>query len=113
MQPLLREPCADALRGLVSQGLMSRSEGGLARVVAREILVHHDATKEAIRDPARYKTISQILERSADQGMRTFNQSLTSLVSARVVDIETAALAVASTTNFRRNLQMRGARDVP
>ena len=110
-QALLRERFADALRGIVSQRLLLRRGGGAARIVATEVLVNNYATKEAIRDPARHKTIPQILERSADQGMHTFDQSLTSLVVAGVLDVETAASVASSPTNFRRNLQMQGVRD--
>jgi twitching motility protein PilT len=103
---------ADALRGVVSQRLLPRKGSTQMRVLCTEVLINNYATKEAIRDPARHKAITSILERSADQGMHTFDQSLTTLVAAGVVDVEVAASVASSPTNFRRGLQVQGIRDV-
>jgi twitching motility protein PilT len=111
-QALLRERFADALRGVVSQRLLPRKGSTQMRVLCTEVLINNYATKEAIRDPARHKAITSILERSADQGMHTFDQSLTTLVAAGVVDVEVAASVASSPTNFRRGLQVQGIRDV-
>ena len=109
---MLRERFADALRGIVSQRLLPRRGATQMRVLCTEVLVNNYATKEAIRDTTRHKAIPSILERSSDQGMHTFDQSLTSLVAAGIVDVEVAASVAASPTNFRRGLQVQGIRDV-
>ncbi len=109
---MLRERFADALRGVVSQRLLPRKGAPHARVLCTEVLINNYASKEAIRDPARHKAIPSVLERSSDQGMHTFDQSLTALVASGLVDVDVAAAAASSPTNFRRNLQMQGVRDV-
>jgi twitching motility protein PilT len=109
--PLLRERFADALRATISQRLLPRRGSAHARVLATEVMINNYATKEAIRDPSRHKAIPSILERSGDQGMHTFDQSLSGLVAAGVVDVEVAAAVAQSPTNFRRSLQVQGIRE--
>ncbi|HEY4223437.1 MAG TPA: hypothetical protein VGO62_18895, partial [Myxococcota bacterium] len=65
--------------------------------------------KEALRDPAKAKTLPQILERSGDQGMHTLDQSLLALAQAGIVEAELAAAHAASPGNLRRALQLAAA----
>lgn len=107
-QNALRDRFAEALRGVVSQRLMPRRGTTTARVVCTEVLVNNYSIKELIRDTARHKSILALMERSNDQGMHTFDQSLLSLVSGGLVDADTATAFAASPTNLRRNLQLAG-----
>lgn len=105
---VLRERFAEVLRGVVSQRLLPRRGAAMSRVVCTEVLVNNYSVKEAIRDSARHKSIPQIIERSQDQGMHTFDQSLLQLVSAGLVEAEVAGTFAVSPANLRRNLQMAG-----
>lgn len=107
-QGALRERFAEVLRGVVSQRLLPRRGVNMQRVVCTEVLVNNYSVKEAIRDAARHKSIPQVMERSPDQGMHTFDQSLLSLVTAGLVEAEIASSFAVSPTNLRRNLQMAG-----
>lgn len=106
-QPLARERLAECLRGILSQRLlpMSNSRG---RVLATEMLINNYATKECIRDAGRLKTIVQVLERSNDQSMHSFDQSLIQLVQARAVDAQSALAYASSPSNLRRALSLSG-----
>ena len=66
------------------------------------------ATKECIRERARLRGLMQVLERSQDQYMHTFDQDLLRLVREGAVHVDEAAAMSSSASNFRRALTMVG-----
>ena len=103
----VRERLADTLRAVVSQRLlpMAKTRG---RVIATEVLVNNYAVKECLRDQGRLKSLTQVLERSNDQNMHSFDQSLIQLVQARSVDPQVALTFASSPSNLRRALSLSG-----
>lgn len=105
-----RNRLADALRGVVSQLLLPR-KGLRARVLATELTVNNYRVKECIRDPQRTASLPQVLEKGADQGMHTFDQSLTQLVRDGHITVETAMIHAASPADFKRMLVLAGVQE--
>lgn len=104
-QPNARERIADSLRGVISQRLVPR-RGGKGRVLATEVLVNNFSAKECLRDVARSKGLTAVIERGSDQGMHTLDQSLLSLCSAGLIDVEVAASIANSPANLKRALNL-------
>ncbi|MBI5494593.1 MAG: PilT/PilU family type 4a pilus ATPase [Deltaproteobacteria bacterium] len=109
-QPAVRARLADCLRGSISQLLLQR-RGLRQRVLATEVLVNNYRIKEAIRDPQKVSGIPQVLEKSNEQLMHTFDQSLMALVREGLVAADHAALHAASPTDFRRSLTLAGVQE--
>lgn len=109
-QVTVRNRLADALRGVVSQVLLPR-KGLRARVLATEITVNNYRVKECIRDPQRTATLPQVLEKGGDQGMHTFDQSLSQLVRDGLITVETALTHAASPADFKRALTLAGVQE--
>lgn len=74
-----RARLADALRGVLCQRLLPR-RGTRGRVVCCESLINNYAVKERLKEAAKLPTLTNILERSGDQQMNTFDQHLAKLV---------------------------------
>lgn len=106
-QASTRARLTDSLRAIISQRLLPRFQAR-GRVLGTEVMLNNYAVKECLRDPARLKTLPQVLERSNDQNMHTFEQSLLQLVQARLVDANTACAQSSSPGNFRRALSLSG-----
>lgn len=106
-QAHVRSRLADALRGIVSQRLLPR-RGTRGRILCAEIMVNNYAVKEALRDPARLRTLPSIMERSRDQQMQTFDQGLHQLVSENLVASDVAFSYAVSPNDLRRALGLAG-----
>jgi twitching motility protein PilT len=102
-QAMARARLADVLRGTISQRLVPR-RGARTRVLCAEVMMNNYATKEAIRDPTRTPSLPAIIERSTDQQMQSFDQSLGQLVREQVVAAEVAARFASSPSDFRRSM---------
>jgi twitching motility protein PilT len=102
-----RERLADCLKGIIAQRLLPkrRSRG---RVLATEVCMGGHSVREAIRDPVRLRTITQILERSGDRLMHTLDQDLANLVREGVVEAEVAIGNAISPADLRRALTLAG-----
>ena len=100
-QASVRDRLADSLNIIICQRLLV-SQKVRGRVLATEVLVNNYAVRDAIRDPAKHRGLTQILERSNDQNMHSFDQSLATLVNARIVSPEVALAHAASPNNLRR-----------
>lgn len=79
---------ANSLSAVVCQRLLPR-EGAGGRVLAAEILVANPAVRACIRE-RRWEQIVGLIEIGARDGMRTFDENLAELYSARLISKEEA-----------------------
>jgi len=96
-QAQIRSILAGVLRGVVSQRLLPRLEGG--RVAAVEVMVTNARIADLIRD-ARSEEITDAIGEGQFFDMQTFSQALIELVVAGEVDREVAANASTNRHDF-------------
>jgi len=96
-QAQIRSILAGVLRGIVSQRLLPRKDGG--RVAAVEVMVNNARISDLIRESKTEEIPDAIAEGSFFQ-MQTFEQALIDLVVAGDIDRETAANAATSQHDF-------------
>jgi twitching motility protein PilT len=96
-QQMIRSVMAGVLRGVISQRLLPRIDGG--RVAAVEVMVTNTRIADLIREN-KPEAINDAIEEGAFFDMQTFTQSLIELVVAGVVDQETAANAATNRHDF-------------
>jgi twitching motility protein PilT len=96
-QAQIRSILAGVLRGIVSQRLLPRKDGG--RVAAVEVMVNNARIADLIRESKTEEIPDAIAEGSFFQ-MQTFEQALIDLVVADDIDRETAANAATSQHDF-------------
>jgi twitching motility protein PilT len=96
-QSLVRNILAAVLRGVVSQRLLPRIDGG--RVVAVEVMVRNARIAEAIREDRPHEITDAIREGGYFE-MQTVTQALIELVIAGEVDREVAAGAASNRHDF-------------
>jgi twitching motility protein PilT len=95
----VRTSFAGALRGIVSQRLVTRSDGK-GRVLAVEVLVSTGRVYDRIIDPEATIEIRDIIGEGGFYGMQTFDQALVGLVEAGLVTEEDARFASTSPHDF-------------
>ena len=93
-QKQVRLSLAGSLRGIICQRLVPRSDG-LGRCLAVEICVNTGRVAEAISDPDKTSTITELIKEGGFYGMQTFDNHLVTLIRDGVVSIE-EGLQVAS-----------------
>jgi len=96
-QAQIRSIRAGVLRGIVSQRLLPRKDGG--RVAAVEVMVNNARIAELIREN-RTEEISDAIEEGAFFQMQTFEQALIELVVSGDIDREVAANAATNQHDF-------------
>jgi twitching motility protein PilT len=96
-QEQIRAILAGVLRGVVSQRLLPRQEGG--RVAAVEVMVNNSRIADLIREN-RAEEITDAIAEGQFFDMQTFSQALIELVVAGEVDRETAANASTNRHDF-------------
>jgi twitching motility protein PilT len=96
-QPQIRSILAGVLRGVVSQRLLPRVDGG--RVVAVEVMVMNNRIADLIRE-SRTEEIDDAIADGAFFQMQTFAEALIDLVVSGQVDGETAADAATNRHDF-------------
>jgi twitching motility protein PilT len=96
-QQMIRSVMAGVLRGVISQRLLPRIDGG--RVAAVEVMVNNSRIADLIRDN-KPEAITDAIDEGAFFDMQTFTQSLIDLVVNGVVDQETAANAATNRHDF-------------
>jgi len=84
LQRQVRLLLASALRGIISQRLLSRADGS-GRVVAAEILVNNERVAERIADPELTAEIPDVLAESGYYGMESFDQAILRLFAAGAI----------------------------
>jgi twitching motility protein PilT len=101
-QQMIRSVMAGVLRGVISQRLLPRIDGG--RVAAVEVMVTNTRIADLIREN-QPEAITDAIEEGAFFDMQTFSQSLIDLVIAGVVDQDTAANAATNRHDFLVTLE--------
>jgi twitching motility protein PilT len=96
-QAQIRSILAGVLRGIVSQRLLPRKDGG--RVAAVEVMVNNARIADLIRE-SKTEEIPDAIAEGAFFQMQTFEQALIDLVVAGDIDRETAASAATSQHDF-------------
>ena len=93
-QKQVRLSLAASLRGIVCQRLVPRSDGQ-GRCVAVEICVNTGRVADAIADPEKTFSITELIREGGFYGMQNFDQHLVLLIRDGVVTVEDA-MAVAT-----------------
>jgi twitching motility protein PilT len=101
-QPQIRSILAGVLRGVVSQRLLPRKEGG--RVAAFEVMVTNARISELIREN-QPEDIHDAIAEGAFFNMQTFSQSLIQLVLSGEIDRDVAADASSNKHDFLVSLE--------
>jgi twitching motility protein PilT len=101
-QPQIRSILAGVLRGVVSQRLLPREEGG--RVAAFEVMVNNARISELIREN-HAEDIHEAIAEGAFFHMQTFSQSLIELVLSGEIDRDIAADASSNKHDFLVSLE--------
>jgi len=96
-QPQVRSILAGVLRGVVSQRLLPRADGG--RVAAVEVMVSNSRIQELIREN-KPEFIPEAIAEGAFFQMQTMTKALIDLVLSGDVDEETAAAAAPNRHDF-------------
>jgi twitching motility protein PilT len=97
-QQMIREIIAGVLRGVVSQRLLPRKDGG--RVAAVEVMAVTARIADLIREPEKTHGITEAIEEGAYHLMQSFSQHLVELVVEDVVDLDVAAAAATNRHDF-------------
>ena len=96
-QPQVRSILAGVLRGVISQRLLPRVDGG--RVAAVEVMVSNARIQELIREN-KPELVPEAIAEGAFFQMQTLNKALIDLVLSGDVDEETAAAAAPNRHDF-------------
>ena len=106
-QKQIRMTLAESLRGILCQRLVPRSDG-YGRCVTMEVLVNTGRIADAIADPEKTSTITQLISEGSYYGMQTFDQHLVSLIRDGVITLEAAMLASSSPHDLTVELRRLG-----
>jgi twitching motility protein PilT len=106
-QKQVRLALAGALRGVVCQRLVPRADGQ-GRCVVMEIAVNTGRIADAIVDPEKTSTITQLVREGGFYGMQTFDQALVGLIRDGVVTLEAAMHASTSPHDLTVELRRLG-----
>jgi twitching motility protein PilT len=106
-QKQVRLSLAGALRGIVCQRLVPRADG-LGRCVAMEVCINTGRIADAISDPDKTATISDLVKEGSFYGMQTFDQHLVALIRDGVVTLEAAMLAASNPHDLTVELRRLG-----
>ena len=93
-QQQVRFSLSGALRGILCQRLVTRSDGR-GRCAVMEICVNTGRVADAIADPAKTSSLATLVAEGGYYGMQTFDQHLTALYRDGIVSLD-AALAASS-----------------
>jgi twitching motility protein PilT len=106
-QRQIRLTLAASLRGVISQRLVPRADGG-GRVAVLEVMVNTGRTAEAISDPDRTSELTTLIAEGGFYGMQTFDQHLVGLFRDGLVGLEDAIEASSNPHDFRLALRNQG-----
>ena len=88
-QPQVRAQLSFVLEGVMSQALLAKA-GGPGRVLALEVMIPNPAIRNLIREDKVHQIYSSMQVGQAKFGMQTFNQSLASLLTRRLISQDEA-----------------------
>jgi twitching motility protein PilT len=101
-QQMIRTIMAGVLRGVVSQRLLPRTDGG--RIAAVEVMVTNNRIADLIREN-KPESITEAIEEGSFHDMQSFMAALIDLVIAEEVDQEIAANAATNRHDFMVSLE--------
>jgi twitching motility protein PilT len=101
-QQMIRSVMAGVLRGVISQRLLPRADGG--RIAAVEVMVTNTRIADLIREN-KPEAITDAIEEGSFFDMQTFTKALIDLVVAGQVDPEVAANAATNRHDFLVTLE--------
>lgn len=106
-QNQVRIMLAGSLKGIISQRLLSRSDGG-GRVPAIEVMVMTKRIRDMILDSNQTHRIRDAIREGDYYGMQTFDQSLLWLYREGKVTLQDAAAVATSPHDFKLMAQQEG-----
>jgi twitching motility protein PilT len=106
-QKQVRLALAGALRGIVCQRLVPRADGN-GRCVVMEVAVNTGRVADAIIDPEKTSTITQLVREGGFYGMQTFDQALVALIRDGQITLEAAMHASTSPHDLTVELRRLG-----
>ena len=106
-QKQVRLSLAGALRGIICQRLVPRSDGQ-GRCVSMEICINTGRVADAVADPDKTHSISQLIREGGYYGMQTFDQHLVGLIRDGVITLEDAMHASTSPHDLTVELRRLG-----
>jgi twitching motility protein PilT len=110
-QPQVRAQLSFVLEGVITQNLLPRATGN-GRVLAIEVMIPNPAIRNLIREDKIHQVYSQMQIGQTKFGMQTFNQSLASLYSRRLITLD-EALSRSSDPEELRTLLTTGTAGAP
>ncbi len=90
---IMRVRFAEAMRAIIAQQLLPAQDDD-GKIVAAEVLIGTPAVRAALRDPARFGDLKNLMAGGQDDGMQTFEQHVSELVGAKRISVEAARAAV-------------------
>jgi len=106
-QKQVRLALAGALRGIICQRLVPRADGQ-GRCVAMEIAVNTGRVADAIADPDKTSTLTELITEGGFYGMQTFDQHLTVLIRDGVITLDDAMSASSNPHDLTVELRRLG-----
>ena len=104
----VRTSFAGALRGIVSQRLVTKADGK-GRVPAIEVLINTGRVFDRLADPEQTDSIVDVIADGGYYGMQSFDQALVMLVKDNQVTVDEARRTASSPHDF--DLQLSGVLD--
>jgi twitching motility protein PilT len=102
-QFIIRQILAGVLRGVISQRLLPKRDGG--RLAAVEVMVNTARVADLIREPEKTEGLTDAIEEGGFHHMQSFSQHLVQLVLDEEVEFETAATAATNRHDFEIAVQ--------
>jgi twitching motility protein PilT len=104
-QKAIRLRLAETTRAVISQRLIRRRDKQ-GRIAVVEVMRNTLSIQDCIENPDKTGGIKEHIANGQDpHGMQTFDQHLTHLYRAGILDLEAAKAAATSAADFERNLQ--------
>ncbi len=100
-QTQIRAMLAESLRGVISQVLCKKPNGG--RAGAYEVLLVNNAAQNVIREGKTFQ-LKSLMQTARAQGMQTMNDHLLELVKSNTVDVKDAYVKATDKAGFKEML---------
>lgn len=100
--PQIRLNLSLNLRAILSQRLLLNKQG--SRTLAIEVMLNSGLIKSLIEE-GKIREIKEMIERSTDQGMQTFDQSIFALFEAGIITEDVAIAEADNMANMRLNIR--------
>ena len=102
-QFVIRQILAGVLRGVISQRLLPKRDGG--RLAAVEVMVNTARIADLIREPEKTEGLTDAIEEGGFHHMQSFSQHLVQLVLDEQVEFEVAATGATNRHDFEIAVQ--------